>query len=108
MTTPHEPGTTHYPEPPDVMEAWLIEERGWNSSVPLPGFEVPSEVEHSGSRDRFCEAPRRGRQHHRHGRERGEDPQFAHQSPPPFRPRPAAITRGDCGDARPRTLAGRS
>jgi hypothetical protein len=26
MPTPHEPGTPHYPEDPDVMEARLIEE----------------------------------------------------------------------------------
>jgi len=26
MTIPHEPGTPHYPEDPDVMEARLIEE----------------------------------------------------------------------------------
>ena len=26
MTAPHDPGTAHYPEPPDVMEARLIEE----------------------------------------------------------------------------------
>jgi hypothetical protein len=26
MTTPHEPGTPHYPEDPDVMETRLIEE----------------------------------------------------------------------------------
>jgi hypothetical protein len=26
MATPHEPGTPHYPEDPDVMEARLIEE----------------------------------------------------------------------------------
>jgi hypothetical protein len=26
MTPPHEPGTPHYPEDPDVMEARLIEE----------------------------------------------------------------------------------
>jgi hypothetical protein len=26
MTTPHEPGTPHYPEDPDLMEARLIEE----------------------------------------------------------------------------------
>jgi hypothetical protein len=26
MTTPHEPGTPHYPEDPDTMEARLIEE----------------------------------------------------------------------------------
>jgi hypothetical protein len=26
MTSPHDPGTPHYPEDPDVMEARLIEE----------------------------------------------------------------------------------
>jgi hypothetical protein len=26
MSTPHEPGTAHYPEDPDTMEARLIEE----------------------------------------------------------------------------------
>ena len=26
MTTPHEPGTPHYPEDPDLMRTWLIEE----------------------------------------------------------------------------------